>query len=209
MSDAYLNSLLGDREEIILVTRKHWFVLVQATLFECTLLVVIVSLIPLIRSVELPRILITLTYFFPLIPVIGLLRDGLYWYHHKYIVTNRRVIQIAGVFNKHVIDSSLEKVNDVRMEQSFLGRLFGFGNIEILTASELGVNRFMRIGDPIHFKTAMLNAKRQLEQDAAAPRERPDADIPSLLTQLDALRKQGVLTEEEFQKKKTELLAKL
>ena len=38
------------------------------------------------------------------------------------------------------------KVNDVKMEQSFLGRLLGYGDIEILTASELGVNLFRRIG---------------------------------------------------------------
>ncbi len=51
-------------------------------------------------------------------------------------------MQISGIFNKSVIDSSLEKVNDIKMDQSALGRMFGYGDIEILTASELGVNLF-------------------------------------------------------------------
>ncbi len=41
-----------------------------------------------------------------------------WWWNEKYIVTNRRVIQIEGILDKHVIDSSLEKVNDVVLVQS-------------------------------------------------------------------------------------------
>src|SRR5207248_3188485 len=100
-----------------------------------------------------------LAYLLLLLPVLSLLRDVLRWANRKYIVTNWRVIQIAGVFNKDVTDSSLEKVNDVKLEQSLLGRLLDYGDIEILTASELGVNQFRRVGQPIRLKTAMLNAK--------------------------------------------------
>jgi uncharacterized membrane protein YdbT with pleckstrin-like domain len=118
-------------------------------------------------------------------------------------------MQIAGIFNKNVTDSSLEKVNDVKMEQSFWGRIFEFGDIEILTASELGANMFRTIGDPIHFKTAMLNAKEELEQYHARPGDQDDEDIPTLISRLDDLRKKGVITDIEFQQKKAELLAKM
>jgi uncharacterized membrane protein YdbT with pleckstrin-like domain len=119
------------------------------------------------------------------------------------VVTNRRVIQIIGVFNKNVTDSSLEKVNDVKMVQSFWGRLFGYGDIEILTASEMGVNRFTQIGRPIRFKTAMLDAKGRLDSgQASAGGER---DTAALLAQLEALHKAGILTDAEFEKKKAAL----
>jgi uncharacterized membrane protein YdbT with pleckstrin-like domain len=132
--------------------------------------------------------------------------DILVWSHHQYIVTNWRVIQISGIFNKSIIDSSLEKVNDVKMMQSFFGRMFGYGDVEILTASELGVNQFKRIEDPVHFKTAMLNAKEALERRDKVVLVN---DIPGAITQLDGLRKQGIISEEEFKQKKAELLAKL
>ncbi len=83
----------------------------------------------------------------------------------EYIVTNRRVIQTAGVFNKHVIDSSLEKVNDVVLTETVLGRLFDYGNIEILTASEMGVNLLRHIVSPVKFKTEMLNQKERVGGD--------------------------------------------
>jgi hypothetical protein len=110
--------------------------------------------------------------------------------------------------NKSVIDSSLEKVNDIKMVQSALGRLFDYGDVEILTASELGVNLFRRITDPVKFKTAMLNAKARLEKVDVQPPQGM-ADIPSTIERLDQLRKQGALTDEEFQRLKNELLAKL
>jgi uncharacterized membrane protein YdbT with pleckstrin-like domain len=144
-----------------------------------------------------------------LIPAVIMLRDILVWYNRQYIVSNRRVIQISGVFNKNVIDSSLEKVNDVKMSQSFLGRLFDYGDIEILTGSELGVNLFKRIGDPVKFKTAMLNAKEELGFEGTGAHVQQAEGIPEQIAELDTLRKKGILTEAEFQKKKAELLAKM
>jgi uncharacterized membrane protein YdbT with pleckstrin-like domain len=143
-----------------------------------------------------------------LIPIITGTRDILVWANHQFIITNRRVMQITGIINKNVIDSSLEKVNDVKMEQSIFGRLFDYGDIQILTASELGVNLFRRIDDPIHFKTAMLNAKATLESNQAVVMD-SSPKIPALIAQLAELRRQNVITEEEFQAKKAALLAKL
>jgi uncharacterized membrane protein YdbT with pleckstrin-like domain len=153
---------------------------------------------------------VLLGYLLLIFPLISLLRDVLIWSNRKYVVTNRRVMQLAGVFNKNVTDSSLDKVNDVKLTQSFLGRLLGYGNIEILTASELGVNMFMHIGNPIQYKAAMINAKEKLERaPAAAAPSRPTPTLADLLTQLDTLRQHGVLTEEEFQAKKADLLKKM
>lgn len=117
-------------------------------------------------------------------------------------------MQITGVINKNIIDSSLEKVNDVKMAQSVFGRIFDYGDIEILTASELGVNLFRQIDNPILFKTAMLNAKAALENSQAVVVESKPS-IPSMIAQLAELRKQEVITEEEFQDKKADLLSKL
>jgi hypothetical protein len=112
------------------------------------------------------------------------------------------------VINKNLTDSSLEKVNDVKLSQSIIGRIFGYGDVEILTASELGANLFRRIGNPIGFKTAMINAKQELEHGGESMPKRGE-DVPSLIAQLDQLHKQGVLTDEEFERKKQELLSKM
>ena len=142
-------------------------------------------------------------------PALGLVYDYMIWWNREYVITNHRVIQIDGVLNKNVTDSSLEKVNDVKMSQSFIGRIFNYGDIEILTASELGANLFQRINNPIKFKTVMLDAKDAMghEEMVRNPTDgfRP-GDLPAMLANLEALRKRGVLSEAEFQQKKAELL---
>ena len=209
MHDPYLKSLLGENEEIILVTRQHWFVFFSAIVLELIFALVIIVAVVVLSNTVVENPIALLGLFLLIIPAISLTRDYLIWSSRKYIVTNRRVIQMAGVFNKNVTDSSLEKVNDVKMTQSFLGRMFDFGDIEILTASELGVNLFKKIGEPIHFKTAMINAKARLEGEQAGAFDHHETSVPALIAELNNLRQQGVLTEEEFQKKKAELLAKI
>jgi len=209
MNDPYLKSLLGNHEEIHLVTRQHWFVLVQAIILECFVALIIIAADIALYFALLFNQLVWLGLILLVIPIASLARDTLIWSNRKYIITSRRVIQIHGVFNKDVIDSSLEKVNDVKLEQSFIGRLFDFGDVEILTASELGVNLFKRIAEPVKFKTTMLNAKAKLEDEQAGHGEHEENDIPSLIARLGQLRQQGIITEAEFQTKKSELLAKL
>lgn len=206
---SYLKSVLGQMEEILLVTRHHWFVLLRSIFVEGLMIVAILVLVS-VAVVQLPQSeypWLPWLYLLIVLPFISLFWDILKYTNDAFVVTNRRIIQINGIINKNVTDSSLEKVNDVKMKQSFFGRIFDFGDIEIMTASELGINKFTTIAKPIQFKTAMLDAKEKLEVPAQAVQASPD--IPTLIAQLDNLRKQGVLSEEEFQAKKAQLLAKL
>ena len=233
MSGSYLQSLLGDRERIILISRQHWFLLLSTIYLEIVLILIIFAIctgLSLALSSSSPAvgpIIVAVGFIVLLFPLATMTRDILIWSNYMFVITNRRVMQISGIFNKNVIDSSLEKVNDVKMQQSAFGRIFDYGDVEILTASELAVNLFRKIEDPVGFKTSMLNAKDQLEHGedllvsletqsstpstpTAISMTEPSAmDVPKLITQLAQLRQQGYITEEEFISKKAELLKKL
>lgn len=205
----YIESMLGEREKIILVSHQHWFILVSSIVFEIIIILIIIAL-AVIAGIYLPEFALligAIGTILLLLPLSTMTRDILAWINRQYIVTNRRVIQISGILNKNVTDSSLEKVNDVKMEQSALGRLFDYGDIEILTASELGVNLFRRIDDPIHFKTAMLNAKERLEQGDEIIT--PGENIADLITSLERLHQMGILSDEEFDQKKEQILSRM
>jgi len=206
---SYLKNLLGENEEIVFVTRQHWLVLLGQILAKSVLALGLAILITLVWRIWLPQSqVVPLAYLLLLLPLLGLLQNVIIWTSQQYIVTDWRVIQISGVFSKEVTDSSLEKVNDVKLDQSFLGRLLDYGDLEILTASELGVNRFSHVGQPIRLKTAMLNAKDKLEHGQAESGPRSEVDVAGPIEQLDDLRGQGLLTEEEFQQQKAQVLAR-
>lgn len=210
----YLESLMGQYEGIAFKTRRHWLAILSTILINSLLSILIIVGSVFLSTLVGPWALVALLLL--VFPLGKLAIDLLHWWNEQYVITNRRVVQVEGIINKHVIDSSLEKVNDVVLDQSLLGRFLGYGDVEILTASEIGVNRLDRVANPVKFKTEMLNQKEgcsRLESfrvEAERVKETSDVrDIPSLIAQLDDLRKKGVITEEEFQREKGELLEKL
>jgi len=211
----YLDSLMGRNEQIVFLTRQHWLVLLVTAVVDGFLAIGTLIIAILLGNVQgILAALAVLAVF----PIIHFVIRFLNWYNLQCIVTNRRVMEIRGVINKRVSDSSLEKVNDVVLEQSILGRLLGYGTVEIITGSDIGVNFFRHIARPVRFKTEMLNQKEGLtELDSYSSRarrvltEEPPAtgDIPELIAELDELRKRGVISEQEFQEKKTDLLRRI
>ncbi len=223
----YLEGLMGKNEKIVLTTRQHWMMIIGAVLVNGFFMVVLLGigivlmwLLPGLALIAAPLawIPVAVTAFLALFPFWRMVMDWLHWWNDVYAVTNRRIIQISGVINKHTIDSSLEKINDLVLTQSFMGRMLDYGDLEILTGSEIGVNVLKRISDPVRFKTEMLNQKEGMnEMDAFESKakrtlnvEAPTAgDVPELIAELDELRKKGLITEAEFQEKKTKLLARI
>ena len=206
----YVETLMAENEKIVVKTRQHWMVLAKS-IFVNGLFGVAIVVVAVVAALALGTLGVLAALLF-IVPVLAFVRDYLEWWNEEYIVTNRRIIQAQGIINKHVMDSSLEKINDVVLDQSFFGRIFDYGNIEILTASEGGANFFHHIVAPIKFKTEMLNQKEGMgtnERLGAHPPAGSAHNIPALIAELDELRKQGILTEAEFQDKKAQLLSKM
>jgi hypothetical protein len=90
---------------------------------------------------------------------------GLRYINQEYVLTNRRVLQVEGVLNRNSVDSSLEKINDAVLNQSVFGRMFDYGDLTVLTASESGIDKMKMLRSPIAFKKAMLDAKHEYEVD--------------------------------------------
>ncbi|HSR48201.1 MAG TPA: PH domain-containing protein [Anaerolineales bacterium] len=161
MAKTYLESLMAHNERPEVIARQHWFMLVRSVLLEVILIAVILAVVSFLVVLFPPA---AFAYLLILIPLTILIRDVLDWWNRQYVITNRRVIQVVGTLNKRVTDSSLEKVNDVKMVQSFFGRIFDFGDLEILTASEAGIDKLSWLADPIRFKTSMLDAKERIDR---------------------------------------------
>jgi Bacterial PH domain/Short C-terminal domain len=105
------------------------------------------------------------------------------WRNQEYLVTTRRVIKSEGIFNKTMGDSGLEKVNDAHLTQSWLGRIFGFGHLDIMTASDEpgAIEDFEMMADAVEFKIAMLNQKQMLsDYDLARPPAQRPAPLPPM-----------------------------
>src|SRR3954462_579059 len=167
---SYADSLLASGETVVRREHQHPFVLVWSA--RLAIIGLILALILLILRAFMTPDLANgvvgqsagiLTLLLVIGGLLSLAWTALRYRSEEYVITTRRIIHTEGVLNKKSTDSSLEKINDAVLTQSIFGRMFGFGDLDVLTASEEGIERLRMLVDAIGFKKAMLEAKHDLE----------------------------------------------
>jgi membrane protein YdbS with pleckstrin-like domain len=137
---------------------------------------------------------------------------------HEYVLTDRRLIQQTGLLSKRSVDARLDKINNVEHRQTLWGRLLGYGDVWIDTASETGTTVFNQIADPLEFKRAILATAESYRVAGRPPGGMPaavPAAAPARLTgaermrQLKQLLDDGLISEQEFEAKRQQLLSEL
>lgn len=174
---SYLDTLLADGEDIVLRSRRHWLALVVGAgrAWLLLLLAVVALLLGLVVGpggvgtvrATAAQALSLAAFGLLLIALLSFLVHVWRWMSDAYVITNRRVLQVEGILTKRAADTSLEKINDAVLRQGLGGRLFGYGDLEVLTASESAIDRFRLLRDAVGFKRTMLNQKHLLERDLA------------------------------------------
>ena len=87
-----------------------------------------------------------------------------WWRTQEFLVTNRRLMLAWGVLNKSSSDSSLEKINDLQLDISALGRLLDFGSLKVMTAAPMqGAEYLDRLNHAKEFKKTLMTAKHDLQ----------------------------------------------
>jgi uncharacterized membrane protein YdbT with pleckstrin-like domain len=195
------NQLLPD-EEVVLLTHQHPVVLVWPILINIAAAAVVIVL-----AFNLEIYWFLLFYFGPLLL---LLWEILVRHKKEYIITNRRVVKQQGIVSVNSLDASLDKINNIFHEQKFWGRVLGYGNVGLETASEQGTTVFHLIPDPVAFKNCIVQQRElyrssQVGSLGSVSRE----DVPRMLDELARLRDRNVITAAEFDEKKKSLLARL
>ncbi len=123
-------------------------------------------------------------------------------------------------------------MSDVKLSVGVIGGRLGYGDVKIFTQSgDAGADEFTSITHPSEFRSTMMGVKveeqmaRQAPAQAAAPAPAAapiapaPAPAPTLGEQVDdqadrlvklaELRDQGVITPEEFEAKKAEILSRI
>ncbi|MFL5680871.1 MAG: PH domain-containing protein [Chloroflexota bacterium] len=232
----YADRLLSEGEQVVLRSRQHWLALLLDARYGVLLFIAGLVLLFLSQNVT-GTVHDVVGYAVIAAIVISLLliaKVWVTWYSEDYMVTNRRVLKVEGIVNKRSADSSLEKINDAVLEQGLFGRMLNYGDLDILTAADIAVDRYRMLNRAPEFKRQMLNQKHDLEGDynrpmpspplraaapvpAAAPaappaparREMSADEVTRALGGLADLRDRGAISPEEYEQKKGDLLSRL
>ena len=193
-------------EKVILVIRQHWFVL------ALPILLVIIGII-IWYKIE------GYGYIIPLILACYLGYEIIQRSYNIWVVTNLRVIDEYGVFSINSKESPLDKINNVTYNQSIMGRMFGYGNIQIQTAAEIGSTTYHKVERPQELKDAITQMQedykksqnsfqtQELAKTALTDTENHSKrEVADELEKLFELKKRGILTEEEYEARKKKTL---
>ena len=218
-------SLLATDERVLLVKQRHWLTFIEAGRWFAAAIGIGIVIAALNQGVPdsgvaspLSTLLSWVFWLFVLIGVLGLGWFFLVWRVERYLVTTRRVIEAGGVINKYTRDTSLSAITDMIVGHPWLGRIFGYGEIDLLTASEVGTSKIRFLPEADGFKKALLDARHEHELEvggarvvqAPAPAAEPAGmsadELDSALSRLADLRDRGLITADEFEAKKRDLL---
>jgi hypothetical protein len=166
----YADSLLTEGEVVVMRARQHVLALVGRARAAFVMWLVGLLLLGLIVFLNVaPGTVRDIASGIALVLIVLGLIVFLYrfwiWWAQDYIITNRRLLKVTGVLNKRSGDSSLEKINDAILSQSVFGRMFNFGDLEILTAAEQANDTYHMLNNPKEFKKVMLTQKHNLETE--------------------------------------------
>ena len=205
-------TLLTDGEELILDLRPHWWYLAPAA--SVLFVVVVLGVVALgagwasaVKFIAGLFVLGALGYF-------GISYSR--WSTTNFAVTTERVISRTGVVAKQGIEIPLNRINTVFFNQTLFERLIGVGDLGIESAGEGGRQNFANIRKPSLVQNEIYRQKEGYEDhklrklsSAATAAAQPTASIPEQIEKLDQLRRQGLVTDAEFEAKKRDLLDRM
>jgi len=220
---AFPTKLLNQSEEIILDLRPHWWQIfpASAALGLAAVLGVLALVLTdngFVRIMAGLLVFVALGYF---------VQRYIRWASENFVVTSERVIHRNGVVAKSGIEIPLDRINTVFFNQSLFERLLGAGDLGVESAGEGGQQTFEGVRKPNLVQQEIYRAMeagerqtfREMGEATAAAMAGASAStasataagpsIPEQIEQLDALRRQGALTDEEFEAKKRDLLDRM
>jgi uncharacterized membrane protein YdbT with pleckstrin-like domain len=205
--------LLADHEEIRFELRPHWLALVQPVFWTIVSLLILILGSRLLRDRDWEtggQQIVSLIAFgvWIVLAVIPFLR----WLYTLFVLTSDRLITRTGIIAKKSKEIPLERINDVAFTQSVFERIVGAGSLLIESAGERGQEQIKNVRHPEQvqldiYKESEENSDRMMRGGRAAQSSSPS--IPEQIEALARLREQGVLTNEEFDAKKQDLLKRL
>jgi uncharacterized membrane protein YdbT with pleckstrin-like domain len=148
----YIESNLSPGETVVYRTRRHWVVFFWPAVFLMGALWAFQKNEP-----DIGKFLVLVSGimgFFAFLDV----------WTSEFGVTTKRVLIKVGVLRRRTLEILLTKVESISVDQSILGRLLGYGSIQV-SGTGSSAQLFVKIGSPLRFR-------QQVQEQATAAQAR-------------------------------------
>ncbi|MGI9667394.1 MAG: PH domain-containing protein [Acidimicrobiia bacterium] len=197
---AWPEDALSHDEQIITSFRPHWKLLFVPFLWFIGFLIagsLVAVYLDFARWVVLAIIVGFFVYF--------VVRPLVAWATTRYVLTTERLITRKGLIAKSGIEIPLERITNVNFSQSVFERMLGAGDLLVESAGTTGQSEFKDIPHPDEFQSLLYKVREQrsIELSGSAPAGK---DHAGSIRDLAKLRDEGLISAEEYEAKRQELL---
>jgi len=133
------------------------------------------------------------------------------------VITNRRLVWTRGVFDRNVVEMELSRVAQVEMTSGILDRMAGVGRLKIIALDQFNFEMYP-VAEAERIKDLIMSSTSEARRSVVAvpgvagatvaPASSKD-EILGAVEKLGKMRDGGLLSDSEFQAKKSELLRRL
>ncbi|HEV2953229.1 MAG TPA: PH domain-containing protein [Candidatus Dormibacteraeota bacterium] len=156
-------------EQMLDVVHRHWIVLIRPLVLP-----VIGLFAVLVFDVWNPAkigtdVLLILTLFVVAGAGVWLIVSWIGWASHNFTLTDQRVIMESGIISKTTRVIALDRVQNISTRQSLLGRILGYGKVEIDAAGQSGSEALDYIPDPSGFRDRVFQEAERMRRSPDSP----------------------------------------
>jgi uncharacterized membrane protein YdbT with pleckstrin-like domain len=148
----YVRRVLQPGETVVYATRLHWVVYLRTILLLIVCVILSAAAVSTSDNQNISLALEIAAIIFALLALSAGLRAFIRRAATELAVTDHRVIYKSGLLSRHTIEMNRDKVESVDVDQTLIGRIFGFGTV-IVRGTGGSLEPMRNIGDPLTFRS--------------------------------------------------------
>ena len=148
----YVRKVLQPGETVVYATKLHWLIYVNTILLVIVCVVLVGAAVSTSDNQSSSLAFAIAAIIFALLALSTGLRAFIRRATTELAVTDHRVIYKSGLLSRHTIEMNRDKVESVDVDQSLLGRIFGYGTV-VVRGTGGSLEPLRNIGDPLTFRT--------------------------------------------------------
>ncbi len=163
---SYVRKVLLPGEQVVYETGLHWLVYGRAIFVF--LIAVALAVAAVYAPSDAAPLLQIMAALLVLLGLFFILAAALRRASTELAVTDQRVVFKRGIIARHTIEMNRSKVESVDVDQSLLGRVFGYGTV-LLRGTGGSLEPMAMVGDPLTFRS-------HITAEPVRPARAPNAD---------------------------------
>jgi uncharacterized membrane protein YdbT with pleckstrin-like domain len=153
----YVRRVLQPGETVVYTAKLHWFIYLPAILLLIVCLILAAASLWTVDNQNLSLALEIAAVMFALLALWSGFRAFVRRATTELAVTDQRVIYKTGLLSRHTLEMNRSKVESVAVDQTILGRIFGYGTI-IVRGTGSTLEPIRNITDPLTFRSHITTA---------------------------------------------------